>query len=154
MLAVFVFTPMYFVLRSSAQLRSLQPPHLIPSPCHTWSVQYWTLLCYSFLRSQPVSCFEGSAQKIAQFPKGTLPLHTLRYKALTQIAHSILAHTVVFRFCALSNCAVWGEVRKCVANNLMSTQPPVKLALGVSQWDHFGPHAKALSQRPGLDSLI
>jgi len=96
------------------------------SPCSTWHLrcgEYWTLLCYSFLRSQPVSCFEGSAQKIAQFPKGTLPLHTLRYKALTQIAHSILAHTVVFRFCALSNCAVWGEVRSSISTFSIRQDP-------------------------------
>ena len=33
---------------------------------HLRCCQYWIILCCSFLRSQPVRSFDGSAQKIAQ----------------------------------------------------------------------------------------
>ena len=54
------FAPMYFVFHRAAQLRIVQDPSHLPSPCQTSNVLYWAIRCVSFLRS-------SSAQKSAQF---------------------------------------------------------------------------------------
>ena len=51
---------MYFVLRRTAQLRTLQIPHLLPRPCQASNARYWAIRWVSFLSS-------SSTQRSAQF---------------------------------------------------------------------------------------
>ena len=62
-ITMLLFAPMYFVLRSSAQLRTLQTPHHLPRPYRTRLLQYGLTIVFRFYAAP---CAQKSAQ-FAQF---------------------------------------------------------------------------------------
>ena len=69
------FAPMYFVLRSSAQLRNLQIPHHLPRPEQTWLLQYFITIVFRFCAASPCAVWGDVRRKLRSFEKGWLHAH-------------------------------------------------------------------------------